>query len=71
MDSFGAKGPATNVTDAIASLALVRALLRRLENKGVLAPEDVSSIKVNALKQVAILTSQGAAEAKLLIEQFN
>jgi hypothetical protein len=48
MDNFATKGP-VNVGDALAALALVRALLKTLQAKNVIAEGDLNSIVADAL----------------------
>jgi hypothetical protein len=70
MDSFGKQGTATNITDAVAALALVRGLIRKLKNKGIIDQEDINSIVDDALIQIKTLGTAGANEARQLIKEL-
>ena len=71
MDNFATKGP-VNVGDALAALALVRALLKTLQAKRVIGTSDVNSIVADALGQIGPLSSTDAGrEARRLIQKFN
>ncbi len=56
MDNFATKGP-VNVGDALAALALVRALLKTLQAKNVIADGDLNSIVADALGQVGSIVN--------------
>ena len=72
MDNFATRG-AVNVGDALAALALVRALLKTLQaKKCVIGTSDVNSIVADALGQIGPLSSTDAGrEARRLIQKFN
>lgn len=71
MDNFATRGP-VNVGDALAALALVRALLKTLQAKRVIGTSDVNSIVADALDQIGPLSSTDAGrEARRLIQKFN
>ena len=70
MDSFGEKGTYRNVPDAMAALALVRALIRNLKNKGIVGQEDINSIVTDALAQFPSFSNEGINEARRLIHEL-
>jgi hypothetical protein len=70
MDSFGKQGTATNITDAVAALALVRGLIRKLKNKDIIDQDDINSIVDDALIQTKTLGTAGANEARQLIRSL-
>ena len=70
MDEFATQGT-VQVGDAMAALAMVRALMWTLEQRNLLSWDDVSSIVKHALKQVEKhSTTQGGQEATRLIKEF-
>jgi len=70
MDNFPTKGP-VNVGDALAALALVRALLKTLQAKNVIAEGDLNSIVADALGQLgSIINNPAQQEAKRLIQKI-
>jgi hypothetical protein len=70
MDNFATKGP-VNVGDALAALALVRALLKTLQAKNVIAEGDLNSIVADALGQLgSIINNPAQQEAKRLIQKI-
>ncbi len=70
MDNFATKGP-VNVGDALAALALVRALLKTLQAKNVIAEGDLNSIVADALGQLgSIINNPPQQEAKRLIQKI-
>jgi HEAT repeat protein len=69
MDNLATRGP-VNVGDALAALALVRALLKTLQAKRVIGTSDVNSIVADALGQIGPLSSTDAGrEARRLIQK--
>jgi hypothetical protein len=70
MDNFATKGP-VNVGDALAALALVRALLNTLQAKNVIADGDLNSIVADALGQIgSIINNPAQQEARRLIQKI-
>ena len=70
MDSFGKQGAVTNITDAVAALALVRGLIRKLKNKGIIDQDEINSIVDDALMQIKTLETAGSNEARQLIKEL-
>ncbi len=70
MEEFAVKGT-VKVGDAMAALAIVRALMRVLEKRNVLSRDDVSSILTDALAQVEKHSiTNGGKEARRLVQDF-
>jgi len=69
MDGFATKGT-IQVGDAMAALAMVRALALILEKRKVLSRGDVGSITKDALGQVEGHLTAGGQEANRLIQEF-
>lgn len=70
MDDFAEKGTVGS-GDGMAALALVRALVRKLEESRALSREDIGAIIDDALEQLSPrLVTEGGKEAKRLIEKL-
>jgi hypothetical protein len=66
---FGEKG-VTSVADAVASLALVRELLRSLQENGVLDDDQVQAIVKRAIASVPTGNVDGLNEARRLLKEI-
>lgn len=70
MDDFATKGQPGGA-NGMASLAVVRALLKHLEKSGALIPSDVAAIVADALEQLPNENNERTNEAKRLIQILN
>ena len=67
---FGEKGSITNVADAVASLALVRELLRSLQENGVLDDDQIGTIVKRAMASIPSENVDGLTEARRLLKEI-
>jgi len=67
---FGEKGSITNVADAVASLALVRELLRSLQENGVLDDDQIGTIVKRAIASIPSGNVDGLTEARRLLKEI-
>jgi hypothetical protein len=67
---FGEKGRITNVADAVASLALVRELLRSLQENGVLDDEHIGIVVKRAIASIPSGNVDGRTEARRLLKEI-
>ena len=68
MESFSHKGPVS--ADALAALAIVRALLKHMKASGTLIPKDIEKISADALAQIPPGNVDARNEARRLIEEL-
>jgi hypothetical protein len=66
MSEFSEKGPSGSGS-AMAALAIVRALIDRLQTLGALSEEDVEVIFQDALRQIGGENTDAKSEAKRLV----
>jgi hypothetical protein len=69
MNSFGEKGQVGN-GDAMAALAIVRALLRHMKADGKLRPSDIETIADDALSQIPPGNNPGKEDARHLLGEL-